>query len=120
MEYSLLVLANTRKETAGGERVVRIGTTLSVLLSLAAVGCGSRFYIVNDPYTGKTYSTQNVDRFHSGNISFKDEKTGKKVSIQNSEIQEVTGGEYQKALNAAVPAAVPAPKPAPAPAAPAQ
>jgi len=98
--------------------VARIGKILSVMISLAAIGCGSSYYIVNDPYTGKTYYTKDLDRFNSGNISFKDEKTGKTVSIQNSEVQEVTANEYQEALNAASPAVAPAPKSAPAPVAP--
>ena len=97
-----------------------IGMILLVVLSLAAVGCGSSYYIVNDPFTGKTYYTKDVDRFNSGNVSFKDEKTGKKVSIQNSEVQEVTNTEFENALNATAPAEVPAPKPAPAPVAPTQ
>ena len=98
--------------------MARIGKILSVMISLAAIGCGSSYYIVNDPYTGKTYYTKDLDRFNSGNISFKDEKTGKTVSIQNSEVQEVTASEYQEAFQAAAPAAIPAPKPAPAPVAP--
>ena len=97
-----------------------IGMFLLVVLSVAAVGCGSSYYIVNDPFTGKTYYTKDVDRFNSGNVSFKDEKTGKTVSIQNSEVQEVTSTEYQKALDATAPTAVPPPKPAPAPVAPTQ
>jgi hypothetical protein len=113
--------ANTWNEAAGGEIVAPIGRILLVTLSLASVGCSSSsYYIVNDPFTGKTYYTKDVDRFNSGNVTFKDEKTGKKVSIQNSEVQEVTGPEYEKALNATAPAEVPAPKPAPAPVAPTQ
>ncbi len=100
--------------------MARIGTIILVVLFLAAIGCSSSYYIVNDPITGKTYYTKDVDRFNSGNVSFKDEKTGKKVSIQNSEIQEVTSSEYQEALNATAPTAVPAPKPALAPVAPTQ
>jgi len=100
--------------------VAPIGMFLLVVLSVAAVGCGSSYYIVNDPFTGKTYYTKDVDRFNSGNVSFKDEKTGKTVSIQNSEVQEVTSPEYEKALNATAPEEVPAPKPAPAPVAPTQ
>ena len=98
-----------------------IGRILLVTLSLVAVGCSSSgYYIVNDPFTGKTYYTKDVDRFNSGNVAFKDEKTGKTVSIQNSEVQEVTSSEYQKALDAAAPAAIPAPKPEAAPVAPTQ
>jgi hypothetical protein len=118
--YSLHVPANPWNEAEGGEKVARIGLIVLVTFSLAAVGCGKSYYIVNDPFTGKTYYTKDVDRFNSGNVSFKDEKTGKKVSIQNSEIQEVTSTEYQKALDSTAPPAVPAPKPAPAPVAPTQ
>ena len=100
--------------------MARIRMILLVLLTLAVVGCGKKYYIVNDPFTGKTYYTRDIDRFNSGNVSFKDDKTGKTVSIQNSEVQEVTDSEYQKALDAAAPAAAPAPKPVPAPEAPTQ
>ena len=100
--------------------MARPGSILLVVLSLAVAGCSNGYYIVNDPFTGKTYYTKKIDRFNSGNVSFKDDKTGKTVSIQNSEVQEVTSSEFQDALNAATPPAVPPPKAAPAPAAPAQ
>lgn len=98
--------------------MVRIVVIITVVLSLVAVGCSSSYYIVNAPYTGKIYYTRDIDRFNSGNVSFKDEKTGKTVSIQNSEVLEVTDSEYQKALNVPAPLGVPAPDSAPAPAAP--
>ena len=99
--------------------MTRPASIFLVVLIVAAVGCGSKkYYIVNDPFTGKTYYTRDIDRFNSGNVSFKDDKTRKAVSIQNSVVLEVTDSEYQNSLNATNPAAVPAHKPALPPVAP--
>jgi len=65
----------------------------AVLLTLA--GCASH-YMVRDPASGSTYYTRDVDRTgDSGSVKFKDEATGAKVTIQQSEVRKVSEDEYE-------------------------
>ena len=85
-------------------------------------GCGGNYYKVNDPAGGdKMYYTTEIDQSKAGAITFKDKKSGSKVTLQSSEVKEISKEEYEAGLKApaAAPAkATPAPAPAPAAAAP--
>ena len=63
---------------------------LNVLLS----GCTS-YYVITDPTTGKTYYTTDCTRSH-GATRFVDAKSGARVTIQSSEIREITQSEFQQ------------------------
>jgi hypothetical protein len=54
--------------------------------------------MVNDPYTKNVYYTQKIDKLASGAVAFTDGRTGKEVSIQNSEIQKISEEEFKAAL----------------------
>jgi uncharacterized protein YceK len=73
-----------------------------VVLSLVLGGCGS-YYIVKDPSSGRAYYATEVDKSKSGTVSFKDEKTGSSVTLQNSEVREVGKDEYNAGLKQASP-----------------
>lgn len=79
-------------------------------IGLLVTAC-STYYRVKDPATGDTYYTDKVQRESGGAAMFKDARTNAEVTIQNSEIMEITKDEYKGALSA--PAAPPAPAPAP-------
>jgi hypothetical protein len=65
----------------------------AALLTLAS--CASH-YMVRDPASGTTYYTRDVDRTgDSGSVKFKDEATGAKVIIQQSEVKKVSEDEYE-------------------------
>lgn len=92
--------------------------TLMMLLA----GCGG-YYAVRDPASSTQYYTTDVDKAGStGAIKFKDAKTGSEITLQSSEVKEISKDDYNKGVTApaAKPAAaVPAPAAAavPAPAA---
>jgi hypothetical protein len=78
--------------------------------------------VVKDPGTGKTYYTEKINKEGNGAVTLTDAKTKSTVTIQNSEVTEVSEQTYQQGLAAA--AAPPAlrlrllhPRPAPGPAA---
>jgi pyruvate dehydrogenase E2 component (dihydrolipoamide acetyltransferase) len=73
---------------------------------------------VTDPQSGKEYYTDNVDKVKmSGAVKLKDARTGSEVTIQNSEVKEISKDEYKAGLAAPVSKPTPAPAPAtPAPA----
>jgi hypothetical protein len=67
---------------------------LSVPVLLAA-GCTTH-YQITDPATGSVYYTTSVNKKAGGAVEFQDAKTGADVTIQNSEITEISAEEYQR------------------------
>jgi len=103
------------------KRFITIGSVVAVLgLFLMFVGCAS-YYRVRDPQTGNVYYTEKVDSVSGGAVKLMDARTGSLVTIQNSEVKEISSDEYKKGLAAPVskPTPTPAAAPAAAPAAPA-
>ena len=100
---------------------------VGLCVGLLVVGCAS-YYKVTDPQSGNAYYTQEIDNIRGGAVKIKDARTGSIVTLQNSEVKEISSDEYKAGLAApmskpapapaaAAPAAAPAPTPAPASAA---
>ncbi len=93
------------------------GAVLGMALLIA--GCAS-YYKVTDPQSGKVYYTEDIDNVRGGAVKLMDGRTGSMVTLQNSEVKEISSKEYKEGLAAPVsqptPVAVPAPAPAAAPA----
>jgi hypothetical protein len=68
-----------------------------LVLLLFAVGCTTHYRITDLP-TGKTYYTTDIDRTYSGAVRFYDEKTLSTVTLQSSEIVEITRGAFEEAV----------------------
>jgi hypothetical protein len=66
------------------------------MITLVA-GC-SNYYRVNDPAGNKEYYTTDIDQTRAGAITFKDEKSGSKVTLQSSEIKEISKDEFKAAV----------------------
>jgi hypothetical protein len=102
----------------------------SLCAALLVGGCSSTYYKVTDPHSGTAYYTQKVDTLvGTGAVKVKDDRTGSVVTLQSSEVKEISEKEYKAGLaapvtppapaaaaEAPVPAAAPAPAPAPVPA----
>jgi hypothetical protein len=54
--------------------------------------------MVTDPTTKKVYYTEEVKTSKSGGAKFKDAKTGSEVTVQNSEVKEISKDEFKAAL----------------------
>lgn len=95
----------------------------SLCTGLLVGGCSSTYYKVTDPHSGTAYYTQKVDTLAgTGAVKVKDDRTGSVVTLQSSEVKEVSEKEYKAGLAAPVSppapaAAVVTPVPAAAPAA---
>jgi hypothetical protein len=105
------------------KRFIAIGWFVGVLgLVLVVTGCAS-YYRVTDTQSGNVYYTNKVDTVKGGGgaVKLEDTRSGSMVTLQNSEVKEISKKEYKEGLAApvskAAPAAAPAPKPATAPAA---
>lgn len=95
---------------------------VGLCVSLLVVGCAS-YYKVTDPQSGNAYYTEEIDNVRGGAVKLKDARSGSIVTLQNSEVKEISSDEYKAGLAAPMskpmpaPAAAPAPAPAPTPAA---
>jgi len=67
----------------------------SVLACLVgAGGCGS-YHQVRDPQTGKVYYTSELKERGSGAVTLKDGATGGQVTVQNSEVRQISKDQYE-------------------------
>ena len=64
-------------------------------LAMLVVGCGT-YYKVTDPSSSKVYYTTKIDKERRGSVEFKDANSGSKVTLQNSEIMEVSKEEFKE------------------------
>ena len=72
----------------------------AIVLLLCAVltGCGTTYYQVKDPSSGSTYYTTEIDKERGGAVSLKDHLTNAQVTVQDSEVMEITGDQYDAAI----------------------
>jgi len=61
-------------------------------------GCGGNYYKVNAPAGEKQYYTKDIKQTRAGAITFKDEKSGSVVTLQSSEIKEISKDEFKSAV----------------------
>jgi hypothetical protein len=61
-------------------------------------GCGGNYYRVNDPAGDRQYYTTDIDKTKAGSISFKDEKSGSVVTLQSSEVKQISEEEFDAAV----------------------
>jgi hypothetical protein len=73
-------------------------------LIVGMAGCSSH-YRVTDPASGKTYYTTKINEAgRAGAVKIKDEKTGSTVTLQSSEVKEISAEEFEAGLKAQPPA----------------
>jgi hypothetical protein len=71
----------------------------SVILSLGVLlsGC-TTYYMVKDPASGTQYYTTKVKSSHNA-VLFTDAKTSAQVTLQSSQVLEITKDQYEAAVN---------------------
>jgi len=84
---------------------------VGLCVGLLVVGCAS-YYKVTDPQSGKAYYTQEIESIKGGAVKVNDARTGSIVTLQNSEVKEISEKDYKAGL--AAPVSKPTPTPAPA------
>lgn len=74
---------------------------LGILCGMAGMlaGCGGGYYQVNDPAGDRKYYTSDIDqKTKTGALTFKDEKSGNMVTLQSSEVKEISKDEFKAAV----------------------
>jgi hypothetical protein len=74
-------------------------------LTILVAGCSSdHYYRVTHPTSGNEYYTMKVgDAGKGGAVKIKDEKTGSMVTLQSSDVKEISKKEYQTGMMAKAP-----------------
>lgn len=73
-----------------------LGVGICAVLLLAG-GC-THYYKVNDPGGSKEYYTTDIDESKGGAIKIKDHKTGSVITLQSSEVKEISKEEFTAAI----------------------
>lgn len=77
-------------------RTVRLTGAMLLAVVLATAGCAS-YYRVTDPNSGRVYYTDDVKRnLQGGAVQFKDAKSGADVTLQASEVLEISSDDFKK------------------------
>ena len=71
-------------------------------LTILVAGCSSdHYYRVTHPTSGNEYYTTKVDEAGKGGaVKIKDDKTGSMVTLQSSDVKEISENEYRAGLTA--------------------
>lgn len=69
---------------------------LSMVVSLTLLGCAG-YYKITDPASNKVYYTQDINRKMNGAIRFKDAVSKTQVTLQQSEVIEITQDQFEAA-----------------------
>jgi len=65
---------------------------------LITSGCSSNYRVI-DPASGKTYHTTEVEEAgRSGAVKFVDEQSGGTVTLQSSNVKELSSDEYEESM----------------------
>ena len=83
------------RDEEGFMRTVRFTGAMLLAIVLASAGCGT-YYRVTDPNSGRVYYTDDVKRGSQGAVQFKDAKSGADVTLQASEVLEISSDDFKK------------------------
>ncbi len=77
-------------------RIMAFGILCGMAGLLAS--CGGGYYRVNDPAGDRQYYTSDIDKTKTGAITFKDERGGSVVTLESSEVEEISEDEFKAAV----------------------
>ena len=77
-------------------------------LILMVTGC-THYYRVTDPGSGKTYYTTDIDKEKGGAVTIKDDRTMSHVTLQSTEVREISEDEYEAEIKGTGPLVIPPP-----------
>ncbi len=82
---------------------MRIVVTISVIFMLVSLTACTTYYVVKDSETGATYYTTELEVVKGGALKLTDQKSSAVVTLQHSDVTQVTSDEYKSGLNVPTP-----------------
>ncbi|MFT3683724.1 MAG: hypothetical protein QM783_02160 [Phycisphaerales bacterium] len=76
----------------------RIVTFVTLAAFAAVLGGCTTYYQVNDVATQRSYYATKVDKHGNGAVRLTDAKTGADVTLQSSEVKEISKEQYEAAV----------------------
>lgn len=74
----------------------RLSGSAALICLLVSLSACTSYYRVTDPASGREYYTHDVDR-HGSTVRFEDAQTGTDVTLQSSEVNEISKNEFRSA-----------------------
>jgi len=69
-----------------------------LIICFFAVGC-TKYYKITDPASEKIYYATKIKKKKGGAINIEDKRTGKKVTLQSSEIEKITENQFNAGVS---------------------
>ena len=73
----------------------RLGIPVACCMALLMAGCAS-YYRITEPVSGRDYYAMDVDHYGTGSVTFEDDRTGAEVTLQSSEVLEISQDEFRQ------------------------
>lgn len=77
-------------------------TVLTTILVAGAMvllsGCASNYYRITDPQTDRIYYAEDFKASSAGSVTFRDARTGRRITVQNSEVEDLTEDQFENAV----------------------
>ena len=79
--------------------MLKLLLAVCILSGLMAAGCSTSYYRVTEPGSGKTYYTNKLEKaVQGGAVKFEDAQSGSYVTLQSSEVKELSEGDFTAVL----------------------
>jgi hypothetical protein len=97
MQRRRLAQLNCGPEDTMTNRLLR-AVLLAVAIAALLAGCAT-YYRITEPGSGRQYYTQDIERTRDGSVRFKDGKSKGEITLQNSEVSEISKSDYEKGMS---------------------
>jgi hypothetical protein len=82
----------------GSMKLAKLLPLSACVFALALVAGCTTYYRVTDQSTRRQYYTTDIERTDSGAVRFFDERSRAKVTLQSSEVVEISRGAYESGI----------------------
>ena len=77
---------------------IKVATVVAITLFLLGMAGCSKYYQVRDPMSGNLYYTSEIKDKSTGAIRFEDAGTNSIITLQNSEVKNISKSEFNEGL----------------------
>lgn len=78
----------------------KLFTALLIICVMTMLSACGKYYMVTDPSSDKTYYTEKIKSKKEGAVTFSDSVSGSDVTLQNSEVTQISKEKYMEETTA--------------------